>query len=116
MTRTIDRVKTSRFLKKADLMDLDLTLTIDSVIEQDVARRHEPEKLKHVVHFRDTDKALVLGLINAELIAEALGTLDMDLWPGELVTLFYDPNVCFDGVRVGGIRVRHAFAGSRSVS
>ncbi len=83
-----------------------MTVTIHSVIEQDVVRRGEPEKLKHVVHFHETNKALVLGLTNAELIAEAVGSDDMDQWPGKQVTLFFDPDVYFDGERVGGIRVR----------
>ncbi len=75
--RTIDKVKTSRFLKKADLMDTPMTVTMHCVIEQNVARRHEPEKLKHVLYFHETSKAFVLGLINAELIAKAVGTTDI---------------------------------------
>ena len=106
MTRTIDRIKTGRFLKRADLMDTPMTVTIHNVIEEDVAKGGEPEKLKHVAHFQETTKALVLGLTNAELIAKAVGSNDMDEWPGKQVTLFFDPDVDFDGALVGGIRVR----------
>ena len=106
MTRTIDQVRTGKFIKKADLMDSPLTVTIHSVVEQNVAGRHQPEKLKHVVHFQGTSRALVLGLRNAELIAEAVGSDDMDEWVGKQIVLFFDPDVYFDGERVGGIRVR----------
>ena len=106
MSRTIDMVKTSRYLKKADLMDTPMTVTMHCVIEQNVARRHEPEKLKHVLHFHETTKSLVLGLTNAELIAKAVGTTDMDEWADQRITLFFDPEVCWDGVPTGGIRVK----------
>jgi len=106
MSRTIDMVKTSRYLKKADLFETPMTVTMHSVIEQNVARRHEPEKLKHVIYFHETSKALVLGMTNAELIAEAIGSEDLDEWTGKRITLFYDPDVDFDGTRVGGIRVK----------
>lgn len=106
MSRTIDRVKTSRFLKRADLMDTPMTVTIHSVLEEDVARGGEPEKLKHVVYFYETTKALVLGLTNAELIANAVGSDDMDSWPEKQIVLFFDPDVYFDGERVGGVRVQ----------
>jgi len=106
MSRTIDRVKTSRFLKRADLMDTPMTVTIHNVIEEDVARRGEPEKLKHVVYFHETTKALVLGLTNAKLIANAIGSDDMDLWPEKQIVLFFDPEVYWDGERVGGVRVQ----------
>ena len=106
MTRTIDRIRTGRFLKRADLMDTPMTVTIHSVIEEDVARGGEQEKLKHVVYFHETAKALVLGLTNAELIANAVGSDDMDVWSGQQVTLFFDPEVKFDGERVGGVRVK----------
>ncbi len=61
MSRTIDKVKTSRYLKKADLMDTPVTVTMDSVTEQNVARRYEPEKLKHVLHFRETTRVWFSG-------------------------------------------------------
>ncbi len=106
MTRTIDRLKTGRFLKRADLMDKSMTLTIHNVIEENVARGGEPEKLKHVVYFHETTKALVLGLTNARLISDAVGTEDMDLWPENKIKLFFDPEVYFDGERVGGVRAK----------
>ncbi len=49
---------------------------------------------------------MVLGLTNAELIAKAVGTTDMDEWPEQKITLFFDPEVCWDGERVGGVRVK----------
>ena len=62
--------------------------------------------VKHVVYFHETSKALVLGLTNAELIAKAVNTTDMDEWDGKRITLFFDPEVCWDGEQVGGIRVK----------
>ena len=106
MTRTIDRIKTGRFLKRADLMDSPMTVTIHNVIEEDVARGGEPEKLKHVVYFHETTKALVLGLTNARLISDAVGSDDMDLWPEKQIVLFFDPEVYWDGERVGGVRAK----------
>ena len=87
MTRTIDRLKTGRFLKRADLMD-------------------SPMTVKHVVYFHETTKALVLGLTNARLISDAVGSDDMDLWPEKQIVLFFDPEVYWDGERVGGVRAK----------
>ncbi len=106
MSRTIDRLKVSRYFKKSDFTDLVLELTIASVEEEDVARRHSPVKLKHVVHFAESSKSLVLGWAVAEQIGEVLGSLDMDDWIGKKITLFLDPTVAYNGTRVGGIRIR----------
>ena len=108
MSRTIDRLKASRYFKKGDLADLELELTIVSVEEEDVARRHSPAKLKHVVHFAESSKSLVLGWVVAEQIGETLGSLDMDDWIGKKITLFLDPTVTYNGLLVGGVRIRPA--------
>jgi len=106
MTRPIDLVKTSQYLKKDDLIGAPMTVTVHKVIKQNVARRHDQEKLKHVVYFHETSKVLVLGLTNAELIAKAVGSDDMDLWPEKQIVLFFDPEVYWDGARVGGVRAK----------
>ena len=92
---------------KTDLAaDLESELTIASVEEEDVAKRHSPVNLKHVVHFEESSKSLVLGWVVAEQIGKVLGSLDMDDWIGKKITLFLDPTVTYNGERVGGIRIR----------
>ncbi len=52
----------------------------------------------------------MLNWTNAQLTANAVGTSDMDQWPGRRITLYHDPNVSYGGKLIGGIRVKAAQA------
>ncbi len=64
------------------------------------------DETKVVVYFLETDKGLVLNKTNAELIARALNTSQIEEWNGKQITLYNDPSVSFGGKLTGGIRVQ----------
>jgi hypothetical protein len=67
-------------------------------------RDFENEKAKPVLHFRGTDKMLVLNKTNATSIAKFCGD-NTDEWQGNEVVL-YPTKVDFQGTRVDAIRVK----------
>ena len=102
--KDIQAIRKSRFLKRTDLNE-ELTLTISEVRQENVALNGAPEELRYVTHFEETDKALNLKWQNARTIGEIVGSRDMDNWPGHRITVYYDPDVTYEGRVVGGIRV-----------
>ena len=103
--KDIQQIKRRRYLNKGDL-DTDLTLTIADVREEDVARHGEREKVRFVAYFEETEKALVLKWTLAEAIEAVTGSSDMDSWAGQQIVIYLDPGVTYNGLKVGGIRVR----------
>ncbi len=59
---------------------------------------------KPVIYFYE-GKPLILNRVNWMAIEEAYGD-ESDDWVGKPIELYCDPDVTFDGNRVGGIRVR----------
>ena len=103
--KDIQQIKRRRFLKRVDL-DNGLKLTISDVREEDVARSGEPEKLRFVAYFEEIEKALVLKWTLAEAIKSVTGSSDMDSWAGQQVVVYHDPDVIYNGLKVGGVRVK----------
>jgi hypothetical protein len=95
----------SQYLKKEDVGDKRIVVSIDHVDMEDVGQGEQQER-KPVVYFTGLDKGMVLNKGNADAMTEAAGGDDeMDNWRGVRVVLYVDRNVMFAGKRVGGLRV-----------
>lgn len=101
----ISILKTSKFLKKEDC-NPPILVTIDGCSEENVAKEGAPEEMKWCLHFRETDKPMVLNSTNGQIIAQITGNDDTDNWTGWKIVLYHDLNVSFGGKLIGGIRVR----------
>ena len=88
-----------RFLKAADLDGKAVTMTIESVVQEEL-----DEQVKAVVYFRGKSKALVLNATNYDAIADNHG-VQTDDWPGAEIEL-YPTTVPFKGKVVPCVRVR----------
>ena len=98
----VSELKNSRFLTKEDCGD-GITVTIDEVIEDNVAPADQVAQMRWTMTFQDPDiKPLVLNSTNGQLIAKFLGSDDTDDWKGKKVVLYHDENVSFGGKIVGG--------------
>ena len=93
----------SSLMTAQDVKAGNLTLQI-SYVEWDVLMGKETRDL---VHFVGEDRCLILNPTNARALARLLGD-DGDKWRGNWITLYYDPDVEYQGEKKGGIRVRCA--------
>lgn len=98
----------SKYLKKEDLNDEEVIVTIVKLGQGNVAMEDQPEELKWMMKFREFKKPFVLNSTNIQLLTKALGTDETDEWVGKEVVLYVDDNVSFGGKLVGGIRVKSA--------
>lgn len=101
----ISVLKTSNFIKKEDC-DPPALVTIDRVMEENVAKEGAPPELKWCVHFKEIDKPMVLNSTNGQIIAKILGSEETNDWTGHKIVIYHDPSVSFGGKLVGGIRCR----------
>jgi len=98
-----DRVPTSsKYLKKTDVIP-EKTVTIKAFVDEMV---DGVQKL--ACYFENTEKPMIVNSTNAQLIAFALETEDMESMIGKAITLWNDPTVSYQGQRTGGIRVKRA--------
>jgi hypothetical protein len=72
----------NRFLAAVEFSGKDVTLTIDSVGVEAIG-----DEKKALVHFKETQKQLVLNRTNAENIAACLGR-DVEDWRGKQITFY----------------------------
>jgi hypothetical protein len=102
MPRISERYPKSGFLTAKDVEeegDLDLQIAYVAWDEE------IGNKTRDVVHFLNDGRALVLNATNARTVAKLHGD-EADDWSGRWVTLFFDPDVEYQGRKDGGIRVR----------
>ncbi len=66
-------------------------------------------KKRALLHFKGREKVLPLNVTNANMLAEILGTDEMDEWEGKRITL-YTTRVDFQGKRVDAIRIKEVKA------
>ena len=97
-------IKDSKYLDKADC-DPAIKLTIAECVEEDVSMENKPERLKHVLYFKEHAKGLVLNLTNWDRIEAITKEADSDNWTGAVITLYNDPTIKFGDEVKGGIRV-----------
>ena len=101
----ISQLKQSKFLTRADVGRGQL-VTIQQIIQENVAKEGAPEEMKFCIVFDEVDKPMVLNSTNGQIIAAITGSEDTDHWTGKKIVLYDDPNVSFGGKLVGGIRCR----------
>jgi len=104
----VSNMKQSRYIAKADLPEppLGMTLTIDTVQQENVASPDQAQELKYTVKFAELPKSFVMNITNAESIASILGNDETDQWRGGKVEMYYEPNIMMGPKKVGGIRIR----------
>ena len=98
-------LSTSKFIKKEEC-DPAILVTIQRVVEENVAKENEIPDLKWVIYFAELNKPLVLNQTNGLLISRICGSAESDDWTGTKVVLYNDPTIMFGGEIKGGIRVR----------
>ena len=103
MTRTIDDLFPSKYLKSSDLNG-DTPLTIKAVVVEDVRERSGDTKEKAVPYFEELEKGLPLNKTNAQMIASLYGK-DLDERTGKMITLYVTSVSTPEGLK-DGIRVR----------
>jgi hypothetical protein len=93
----------SKFLRKEDVGDDDIAVTIKSVTLEDMPG--DAGEKRWVLNFKELPKGMVLNSGTIKVCEKAFGR-HTDSWAGGKVTLFVDPNVQFKGQVVGGLRIR----------
>lgn len=88
----VDLMFPSLYLKAADLMGKEVTLTIHRVRTEQMRMKDGTKAGKYVIEFVGTEKLFVLNKTNANAIAEALGEKKAVNWTGKRITLF--PTQC----------------------
>jgi hypothetical protein len=77
-----------------------ILVTIAGVEEEPVGK---DEKL--IVYFKEDQRGLVLNDTNTKFLIEYLASANTDLWQGQQVVLYNDPNVSYGGKKTGGLRL-----------
>lgn len=104
----ISAMSTSKFLKKEDVMDRPMLVTINGITEENVAMDDQPKEMKYCLHFLELDKPLVLNKTNIEMCAEVCNSEETDEWQGKKIVIYNDESIKFQGKKTGGIRIRAA--------
>lgn len=99
--KTADLIQ-SNFLRKADLMDQPMILTIADCTVEDSGFRKRAQQA--VLWFEETHKGLGLNNTKLKTLEEAYGP-DTEQWTGRRVRLSFDPTVKMGPAVVGGIKL-----------
>lgn len=94
------------YLKSSDLQGRRVVVTISEVKNEEVSGDTKP-----IIYFENKERGLVLNKTNANMIAEILGTDEMDEWHGHRIVL-HPAKTEFQGRRVDCIRVDAAPKGA----
>ncbi len=105
MSFRVKDLKDSRFLTKDDV-EPPVLVTITGDEKMNVALESQAPEEKHVLHFKELPKPLVLNMTNGQLIEAIVGSDNSDDWIGKRVVLYNDKTVSFAGKLTGGIRIR----------
>lgn len=90
----------SKFIRKEDLFDAPMILTIRAVSLEEVMDGES----KYVLWFNEVEKGITLGARKIRLLELYYGT-ETDYWRGQRVKLSHDPTVEFGGKMVGGVKI-----------
>lgn len=95
-----------KYIKSAEFAGKDITLTIKSVVLEELPDDNGGTKKRGVIYFNETPRALVINRTNATAIKSMFGP-ETNSWAGHKVTLwaspFTDP---FTGEAITAVRVR----------
>ena len=98
-------MRESKFLKQGDV-GTGMLMTVEGCDKHNVAKDGAEPEMKWCLTFEESDKPLVLNSTNIQLCERVFGSDDTDVWIGQKIVLYTDPNISFQGKVVGGIRVR----------
>ncbi len=98
-------MRESKFLKQTDV-GVGALMTVAGCERHNVAKEGADPENKWCLAFEESDKPLVLNSTNIQLCERVFGSDDTDIWVGQKIVLYVDPNVSYGGKVVGGIRVR----------
>lgn len=96
----------SKYLKKEDVGEDGVIVTIAGFDKVNVARDDEAAEYKYTMRFEEFSKPMVLNATNIQLTEKALGSNDTDDWIGKQIIVYNEPNISFGNKLVGGIRIR----------
>jgi len=99
----VSEMISSKFLRKEDVGDDELIVSIKSVTLEDMPG--EAGEQRWVLYFRELQKGLVLNSTTIRLLDKSFGSHSDD-WITKKVTLYVDESVQFKGQVVGGLRLR----------
>lgn len=80
----------SRFLKSQEFQGKDVTYTIKSIVLEELEDENAQKKVKGLMTFEETPKALVINRTNSDCIKGMFGR-ETNNWIGKRVTLFPEP-------------------------
>lgn len=103
---TFDDIIESKYFKGTDTDERGMLLTIKNWVYENMALEDKLPEFKWVVFFRESDKGLVIGPVNRDLIKAALGIDKPAQSIGKKIVVYLDPTVQMKGKVVGGLRVR----------
>jgi hypothetical protein len=108
----MDMYKTSLFpyVEGGTLVGRSVTLTMTSVITEQLPDHQGKPQTKYVLHFRETKKGLILNKTNAKVVIGLYGR-DTDGWTGQKITLYSEEVKAF-GKLHNAARVRAPDQGS----
>src|ERR1043165_581264 len=99
----INNLFPSKYLKATDLPeDEAVSYTISKIKMEEIGRDKDH---KPVIYFQGEDKGLVANKTNCRIIAQALGSDEIEEWVGKSIRL-YRTEVEFQGDTVEAIRVK----------
>lgn len=96
----------SKYLKKEDVGEDGVIVTIAGFEKVNVAQQGEPPEYKFTMRFEEFDKPMVLNTTNIQLCEKALGSDETEDWIGKQIIVYNEPNISFGNKLVGGIRIR----------
>jgi hypothetical protein len=97
----------SKFLKKEDVGEDGVILTISHFSTQSVKGDDGVEEQKVVLNFAEAGmKPMILNKTNSQLLAIATGARTAGDARGKKVIVYCDPSVSFGGRVIGGIRIK----------
>ena len=100
MAKVSDMIQ-SKFLRKEDF-DEDQVCTIKDLRVEEMQQSNDT---KWVLYFKEHVKGMVLNTTTIRVLEQAFGD-ESDLWLGQKVMVYVDPNVSFQGRVTGGLRLR----------
>lgn len=103
---TFDDLIESKYMKGDDMDERGAVFTIKSFTNENMALEDQKPEFKWVMYLRESEKGLVLGSTNIQLLKAALGINRPAESIGRKVVIFRDPTVQMKGKVVGGLRLR----------